>query len=42
MSESESVSPRLRTRILQLQFHVSMDAADIAVLVSTKDAIDDT
>ena len=29
MSESESVSPRLRTRILKkLLFHVSMDAAD--------------
>ena len=36
MSESESVSPRLRTRILKkLLFHVSMDAADMDVLVAT-------
>ena len=41
MSESESLSPRLRTRILKLLFHVSMDAADMAVLVATKDVADE-
>ena len=41
MSESESVKPRLRTRMLKLLFQVSMDAADMTVLVATKDVIDE-